>query len=255
MESLEQDFNPIQILTSLFRERTSVCIFIKGRRGTGKTDLGLLIGEVLLGKEIIKEETFATNVAVYPSSPIKPAYINALDDLEYWAANTYGKKLYVFDEFGKIMRRRSPMSSINLALMDQLQVLRKYKLSLILIAPQENYVDNASLGSDVLDAVIDKPNFKNQKVALYTDLLENNSFRFVDIPRTSIKFNTDDQAVFKLTSGKKTNFKEEDKNTLWKWAVDDATIESLGLHRETFNRKVKRFVKDVLEKERQLSHT
>jgi hypothetical protein len=252
MESLATD--TVQVLTTTFRERTSVCIFIKGRRGTGKTDLGLLIGETLLDEGIIKEPNFATNVAVYPSSTIKPAYINALDDLEYWAANVQGKKIYVFDEFGKIMRRRSPMSSINLALMDQLQVLRKYKLSLILIAPQDYYVDNAALGSDVLDAIIDKPNYRNQKVALYTDLLENVSFRLLDIPRTSIKFNTDDQAVFKLTSGKRTNFKEEDKNTLWKWAVEDATIESLGLHRETFNRKVKSFVKDVLEKERQLSH-
>ena len=249
MESLATD--TVQVLTTTFRERTSVCIFIKGRRGTGKTDLGLLIGETLLDEGIIKEPNFATNVAVYPSSTIKPAYINALDDLEYWAANVQGKKIYVFDEFGKIMRRHSPMSSINLALMDQLQVLRKYKLSLILIAPQDYYVDNAALGSDVLDAIIDKPNYRNQKVALYTDLLENVSFRLLDIPRTNIKFNTDDQAVFKLTSGK-PHFSDKCLAAFWEWSTTDATIESFHIHPETWRRELKKVVKEALEK---LTHT
>jgi hypothetical protein len=249
MESL--DLDPIQILENTFRERISICIYITGRRGTGKTDLALLIAETLIGKDVL--EHAATNVRIYPDSPIMLEQINALDDLEYWCQNNTGKKLYVFDEFGKAMRRRTPMSGLNIGLMDNLQILRKYKLSLIIIAPADKYVDMASLGSDVLDITIDKPNPKNQKVALYTDLLDNITFRMLDIPRTHIKFDTWDIAPFKRYGDRqKSHFKEEDKQFLYTYLKKLNTIPWTDKERTRKGRLLDKYGLEWLEKERDM---
>lgn len=211
-DATEYSTDPVEIIRATFRSRISVCVLITGRRDTGKTDMGLLIAEVLgFQPEIIPYSKVATNVRIYPESKIKFVYINSLEDLEYWCKNTQGKKLYIFDEIGKSIRRRSPMSSINIEFIDQLQILRKYKLSMILIAPAEKYIDSSTLGSDILDVAINKPYPKNRRVALYQDLVDNERFTFKNIPSTSIRFDTWDIAPFtKQSLDKKSRFKDED---------------------------------------------
>ena len=236
----------IDFVTYLFTRATSAFIIILGRRETGKTDFALLIAEILDREGIIKN--FATNIKIY-SSPFPITRIDNLDDLRFWAKDTKGKKLFLFDEFGKAMRRRTPMSSLNVKLIDDFQVLRKFKQSTIAITVNEKYIDNVALGSDILDGYFIKPNYQNQKIAYYYDCLANYGKSINGIPRTSVKFDTWDVAPFK-EHGKmgKPTFKDRDRAVLWEWS-HGKTIKELGLHKMQINRLVRKFIKESLEKE------
>ena len=230
----------------LFLRATSAFIIIFGRRETGKTDLSLLIAEILHADSSFKY--FATNIKIY-EAPFHIEHITNLDDLKFWSEQNKGKKLFIFDEYGKAMRRRSPMSSLNVKLIDELQVLRKNKQSTIAVTVNEKYVDNASLGSDVLDGYFFKPNYRNPKIAYYVDLLENRSQTLRNIPRTSIKFDTWDVAAFKEHGIKqKPRFKTEELSTAWDYA-HGASGKDLDLHPQQVHRIITKVLKYYMEKE------
>jgi len=238
-------------ILDLFKQ-LSICIMVMGRRGSGKTDMALLIMEILNKFGVMV--TFATNIKIH-SSTFHIEYITNLEDLQFWCQNNKGRKLFIFDEAGKSIRRRTPMSKLNVEMLDQLQILRKYKLSLILIAPRDKYIDSATLGSDVLDAIIIKPDFKNPKVALFRNIFEDLEIWFTDIPSTKIDFDTWDIATFKKGSPmRKPNFKTEEMKQLWEWS-HGMTYKDLKVHPMKLNRILRKFVKEVLEREVHTSQT
>ena len=221
---------------------------ILGRRATGKTDFSFLLAEMLFRLGLIKY--FASNTLVY-EAPFLIDRITNLEDLESWCKNNNGPKLYILDEAGKALRRRTPMSGLNIQLIDNLQILRKYKLSLILIAPNEKYIDNAALGSDILDGHFIKPYFSNPKVAIYSDRIEDLNLPIKNIPRTGIKFDTWDSAPFKLKSPTaKPRFKDAELNMMLEWA-QGKPIKDLNIHHEAFKRRLRKFVLEVMTKEAQ----
>ena len=229
----------------LFTRGTSAFLIILGRRETGKTDFALLIAEILYNAGIIKN--VATNIKIH-NSPFPITHIDNLDDLRLWSRDTRGRKLFLFDEYGKVMRRRTPMSRLNIKLIDDLQVLRKFKLSTVAITVNEKYIDNAVLGTDILDGYFFKPNYKNPKLALYFDHLENYTQTLTGIPRTSIAFDTWDVAAFKehgLVT--KPKFKDEELNILWDWS-HGMTVKNLGIHCQEINRLTRKFIKETLER-------
>jgi len=245
-----------QILTEFEKEilrlfrRLSVCILMLGRRDCGKTDASFLIAEILARHNIVKH--FATNVRVYESDfPVDR--ITNLDDLRFWCKNRAGRKLFILDEAGKSLRRRTPMSSLNIKLLDELQILRKYQLSLILIAPHEKYIDTAALGTDVLDAVIIKNPYglenviKGRKIALYEDLFGERVIEFHDFPPTNVKFDTWDIAPFQEQKAEEIKFKEENLQVLWEW-VNGTSWNQLGFkHPQQFNRFLRKNLRKLLE--------
>lgn len=251
MTQLEQLSNSfIGLVEKLFTRGTSAFLIVFGRRETGKSDFLLLLAEMLYELGIIKN--WASNIRIY-NSPFPIKHITNLDDLRLWARTTEGKKGFLFDEFGKAMRRRSPMSSLNIQLIDDLQILRKYKLTTIAATVDEKYVDNASLGSDVLDGIFIKPNYQDPKIALYLDNLENFRKTITNIPPTSIDFDEWDVAPFKehgITN--KPAFKDHDLEVLWDWS-HGKTIKDLGMHSEQINRLTRKFIKEVLERDSHLS--
>jgi len=219
-----------KVIVDLFKREISVCMLIDGRRGSGKTDIALLIAETLNKFNVISE--VSSNIRIYKSHfPIN--HITNLDDLKLWCESSRAKKLFILDEAGKSLRRRTPMSKLNIKLLDNLQILRKYKLSLIMIAPHERFIDTATLGSDILDARITKI---SRKVALYVDAYQTTPIEFWDVPRTSIKFDTWDIAPFVEHGTKqKPKFKDRDLEILWDWS-HGATVKDLGLHPQQINR-------------------
>ena len=147
------------------------------------------------------------------------------------------------------MRRRSPMSSLNVKLIDELQVLRKNKQSTIAITVNEKYVDNASLGSDVLDGYFFKPNYKNPKIAYFVDLLESRSQTLKKIPSTSIKFDTWDVAIFKEHGIlKKPKFKTEELATAWDYC-HGSSGNDLGIQPQQVHRIITKILRFYMEKE------
>lgn len=242
---MEQESGLIKLVKHLFNRQVSTFIIIFGRRGSGKTDMSFLIAEILYFLGIIKY--IATNVE-FEGASIPIVNITNLDDLKSWCIAHPGKKLFLFDELGRTISRRSPMSSLNVALINEFQILRKYKLSIVACTVNEKYTDNAILGQDVLDGVWTKPNWKNPKIALYDDLLENIHSTYSNIPKTSIKFNTWSSAPFtKHGKSRMPAFKDKDLEILWKWA-NGAKQSELVSQPNVFHRIARKFLKDALEK-------
>ena len=239
--------NFLAFIKHLFIRQISNFVIILGRRGSGKTDFALLVAETLYQLGIIKH--VGTNIKIYESRfPI--AEVTNLLDLRHWAINEKGQKLFIFDEVGKAFRRRTPMSSLNIHIIDQFQILRKYKLSIIAITVNEKFIDSGVLGSDMLDGYFEKVNFKNPKIGIYHDNLENFYKELYDIPRTTVKFDTWDSAPFQEFPKESVRFKEEDKQALWKWC-NGATADSIGLKRTQIRRIAHKYIKANLEKELQ----
>lgn len=239
------------IIAYVFNRQTSSFIMGFGRRESGKTDFSLLISEILYNRNII--QVFASNIRIY-ESPFPIEHITNLEDLESWCQTDNRKKLMIIDELGKSYRRRTPMAKLNVDLIDKTQILRKYKLSLIGLAPADKYVDAASLGSDVLDGFFVKPYFKNPKEGIYRDLIENFKRELHEIPPTSVKFDTWDIAPF-TAQGKKAKpiFNDQEKELLYKWS-HGATFRSLELHPQEINRLARKFIRRALESEVHDSH-
>ena len=238
--------NPlIELILHLFKRQLSAFIVIFGRRGSGKTDLGLLILEIL--KNLNHSSLFATNVGVKDNCfPIE--HISDLDTLRLWCKDNRGKKTYLFDEIGKGLKRRSPMSNLNIELINDFQILRKYQLSIIATTIDSQYIDKAVLGPEILDGYFVKESWKNPQLASYVDYLEEFSMSFADIPGTLIKFDSLDSAPFKRHGEKqKPKFKDEHLNILWGSAVEGKTYKDLGIHQQELTRIWKKFVKVTLE--------
>ena len=242
LKQVTRDFS--DFIVHLFVRQISGFIIILGRRGTGKTDLSLLIAEILVSRG--KVDHVATNIKIY-EAPFPILEIDNLDDLKKWAKETGGHKLFLFDEIGKGMTRRRPMSSLNVALIHQFHILRKYKLSIVATTINDEYVDNAILGQDILDGYFLKPNFRNPKVALYQDYLEMIELDVYDLPKTTVKFDTWDSAPFREHSKNLTpQFKDKDLELLWKWSQGHM-YKDLEVHPMKINRLCRKFIKESLE--------
>jgi len=242
LQPLSKEFTGL--IRYIFRRQVSAFIIIFGRRGSGKTDLSLLIMEILHVFNEIKH--FATNIKTF-DAPFEIKHVSNLVDLTRWCEETKGKKLFVLDEAGRAFKRRTPMAKINVEIIDKLQILRKTKLSSIYVTPDERYLDSTALGSDVLDGMLRKLSFKNRKIALYEDQLEGFALRLWEIPPTNIKFDTWDSATFTL--GKKITkpqFKDEELGYLWDYA-EGKTIAETGLHPEKFRRILKKYLRESLK--------
>ena len=242
LKQVTKDFS--DFIVHLFVRQISGFIIILGRRGTGKTDLSLLIAEILVSRG--KVDHVATNIKIYEAPfPIKE--IDNLDDLKKWAKDTGGHKLFLFDEIGKGMTRRRPMSSLNVSLIHAFHILRKYKLSIVATTINEQYVDNAILGQDILDGFFLKPNFRNPKVALYQDNLENIELSIYDMPRTTVEFDTWDSAPFEeYAEAQKPKFKDKDLEIIWEWA-QGKTYRELELHPMKVHRILRKYVREKIE--------
>lgn len=228
-----------KLILTLFRRGDSVAGVIMGRRNTGKTDHGLYILEVLFRSGLIHH--YASNIKIYETPPgLAIERINDLYTLENWASVNAGRKLYILDEAGKAIKRRTPMAKLNIEILDKLQTLRKYKLSLIMITPAERYIDGASVGSDVLDFVVVKPEMLNQKVADYYDAIRGDREGFLNVPGTCIKFDTWDIAPFTLKppTDVKT-FPSKAVEYAYKNAKEHLSAESLGIDNKQLNRYYK----------------
>jgi len=246
-----RNLNLVNLICHIFSRLPSAFIVILGRRGTGKTDFGLRIMEIVWKAGIISN--FATNVKIN-DSPFPIQEITNLQDLRYWCKNTHGPKMFLFDEIGKALQRRSPMASLNIKLINEFQIMRKYKLSTVATTIDEQYVDKAVLGSQILDGYFLKNNWKNPKIAIYDDFLEIFRVRLYPINATSIKYDTWDSAVFEEHGASmKPVFKDKDLDNLWD-LTHGKTGEDLGLHAQQIARLWRKYVKECLEREHHTSH-
>lgn len=180
----------IQSLGSLATvlSRDGFVIFICGPKESGKTDIALLLAQCafLLGFR----RHIATNIKT--NSYMVEAQVTDLDTLNSWLSRK-GRKLFVLDEAGKSLKKMRFMSEFNLTVMDTIQTVRKYDCGFIGIAPNETFIDSNFLNTDILDAKIKK--FSKTKAQI-NDYLNRQTYILLDVPRTSVWFDTKDIAKF-----------------------------------------------------------
>jgi hypothetical protein len=172
----------------LILNRDGFVIFICGPKEYGKTDKALFLGEYCYIRDFRRE--ISTNIQT--ESYMIEKQITSLPDLRDWL-QTGGRKLFILDEAGKVIRKMGFMTKLNQEMMDILQLIRHYDAGFVGIAPSETFIDNNFLNTDILDAKIRKLSKTTAKVF---DYLNQATYFLYDIPRTSIRFNSKDIAVF-----------------------------------------------------------
>lgn len=244
--SLNQQLSDVFLafVSRLFTRQISAFLIIFGRRGSGKTDLALLLAEILYEKGIVKH--IATNIDV-TDSPFIIEKITNLDDLREWAETKHGKKLFLFDEIAKAMPRRKPMASLTVDLLNEFQILRKFKLSIVATTITEQQTDSGILDPSIIDGYFTKPNWKNPKIALYYDQLEEFKEYWYNLPGTSLKFDTYSSAPFTKHGAKRhPKLKTQELQHLWD-LTHGMSAKDLGLQNMQVARLWRKFVKDTLE--------
>lgn len=221
---------------------------IFGRRGTGKTALGLLRWEILNAHN--PKRLFGGNVKINHSYfPIET--IHSLDGLRLWLkAHKSAKKSVIIDEAGRAIKKRRFMSGVNVEMLEDLQVMRKYNLDLVYIATSEKVVDSGLVDDDLLDGFYDKYSLKHLQ---YNDVYGNHRLDMYlndGIPLTSIDFDSYDTATFThhgTVDDAKIYFKDEQLEALWKWSKG-AKAEEVGLNRKTIQEWIRKITRGELEK-------
>lgn len=187
---LDERINTRALLGSLdnILQKDGFIIFIEGAKEKGKTDFALLLAEWCY--------TFGYKTRITSNIKAEGYMIeNQITDkqtLETWL-NEKGQKLFVFDELGKHLKRNRFMSSKNVEILDLCQLIRHYDAGLIGIAPSSIFIDSKFLNTDVLDAKVKKFTKKTAKINNY---LSKETYFLNDVPRTSIKFDSKDIAMF-----------------------------------------------------------
>jgi hypothetical protein len=243
LAQLNPDF--IEFVGYLFQRQISAFLIIFGRRGTGKTDFALLICQILNHIGLVKH--FATNLKVSGNNIVIEQITN-LDDLRLWARENQGRKLFLWDELGKSANRRKPMAALTVKIIEDMQTLRKFKLSVLGTTIDEEYIDRAVLSPQLLDGIFTKDHFDDPKKAQYEDYLLGFNEPITGIPATSLRFDTYASPPFaEHGKNQKPKFKDHDLEVLWNWS-HGSTYKQLGIHPQQLNRISRKFVQEMLER-------
>lgn len=177
-----------EIVKELFPSDSSF-VAIQGNKGTGKTSLALYLMEIAYALGIFKY--FAGN-AELENTPFPYVVIRSLEALQQYCESLNHRVLFLFDEMGLNVPRGTPWARLNTAFIVQLQVIRKYKLSLIGCLIGDSISDTI-LNPDHLDAVIEKVGLTE---AVFKDYRRSRATFIEGIPKPRTKFKQYQVAVF-----------------------------------------------------------
>ena len=222
-------------------------VLIIGDWKTGKTDFALLIAERLLEIGLIKE--VASNIK---TSDPRIKFVADLPSLREWLfySDRRKTKLYIFDEAGSHLHRRRSMSRKNIAFVKILPEISKARAKMIAIMQNPESIDKELLSPVWCKGLIIKEN-KYRAKFISEFFPEEKEVEFFPVPRTTIPFDPYDIADFSLTRPKQipATIKDEDLKILWEWSVNNKSTRQLDIHPMKLNRIVRKFVKQILEKE------
>ncbi len=169
-----------EIVKELFPSDSSF-VAIQGNKGTGKTSLALYLMEIAYALGLFKY--FAGN-AELDDPPFPYVVIRSLEELQRYCESLHHRVLFLFDEMGLNVPRGTPWARLNTAFIVQLQVIRKFRLSLIGCLIGDS-ISETILNPDHLDAVIEKV---SRTEAVFKDYRRNRSTFIAEIPKPKTKF-------------------------------------------------------------------
>lgn len=228
-----------QILKRIFSIPTMVLIL--GDWKTGKTDFALLITERLLELGLIKKA--ASNIE---TKDPRITFISSLERLKQWLHMDRLNKLYILDEAGVHIPRRTPMKEKNVQAIQLLPEISKAHAKLIVVTQDPDGIDSQFLNPVWCKAWFVKDSLK--KARLISDQFET-VIKLNDIPKTSITFDPDLIAPFTLSEPFKIPewvMKDDNYKLLWEYAVNNKSIDQLKVHPMKINRLVRQFIRQVL---------
>jgi hypothetical protein len=251
MQELEIKYTWQTILRALFN--VPGVVLIGGAGKSGKTDFGLKISEDLrkipaLNHNqtnntnsflIMSKNDVATNIDTFGYY----AQISDLISIKQWLYSNDHRKLYLFDEATEYLSNKRVMSSQNVGFMRLLPQVTKAHARMIVIGHNLLRVDKDLLDEAWCKGVFIKTELKNAQ--LISNLFPK-PFDFHDIKRTSIKFDPYAIAPFSERPVGQVYFKDEDLQTLWKWA-NGTNYKELGLKPMQLHRKLQKYVLQTLE--------
>lgn len=237
-------YNPLHQLQTLsdltrhmFKDDSHFTI-ITGKNKAGKTTMAFNLME--------KAQTLDLGFTGYGSnvhgvkSPFEMDFIQDMETLtEIVGAND--KYLFLFDEMGKSLGKRRFMARLNVDFLDKLQVIRKYRLSMIGCAIGDS-VDREILQPYYLNSWIDKGSRYTKPKATYYDIDLEASREFSNLQRCQTSFKQYSVATFSLEARLQyTDFQDDKKQRIYRWAQGE-TIKELGLDATQFRRDLRAFV-------------
>jgi len=181
----------LEALRKMFQVPAPI-IFVTGRMGKGKTNFCLLLCELALINRWVKH--VATNIKVEDSRFLR---ITSFAELDNWLKANSQKKLFAFDEASSNISRRTPLAKLNRQIIDLAFKLRKYRAYLIVVAVSRQLVD--STFEAVPDLVLGEfKKISKNKAVLFSPIFDD-AIMLLNIPSTTVKFDTYDVAPFTLT--------------------------------------------------------
>jgi len=240
--------NDFDMCVKVFFDQPATMVLIVGDWKTGKTDFSLLLAERMLKLGIV--EKVASNIET-KSDMIK--FISDLPTLKEWLFGDNSRKLYIFDEAGLHVHRRRSMSAKNIAIVTLMPEISKAHARLIMILHNVEGFDKELTSTVWCKGLIEKDNKYHVRFISLTKPFPNGEFsmEFYPIPKTNIPFDPYALAPFQLTRPTPipSTLKNKELQILWEWAVNNKSVQQLGLHPQQFNRIVRPFVKKVLQAE------
>jgi hypothetical protein len=193
-----------------FKNRTSSFIHVNAPKEMGKTDFLLWLMEQ--SYEFGYFKYFALNQHI-ENAPFEWEFISDLHTLKTYCRNLGKRVFYFLDELGKSAPKDIPWKKINLELIQELEIIRKYKLTLGSCAI--GTVDRRILNANHLDYFIEKTTLTSAKVYSFR---RKESFYINDIPKTTIKFKEFDPAYFTLYPQVENRISDRDIDNAVAWA-------------------------------------
>ena len=178
------------------RKYQSVFNAVLGPNQSGKTDFCLLLMETVHKLGLV--DGFGSNVPM--DAPFEVDFIEDFRTLKKTCQmlnpdpDKRGLKKYFY--FGSEMGKWLPKDQAwrNVQFIEELQTVRKYGLNFL--GDGIDRVDERALSKSHFHGVFYKLGKQNQKTAIYNDWLYGSTTQLVNIPRTSIKFDTFHSANF-----------------------------------------------------------
>jgi len=188
-----QTYNPElgSLVKGLFQQWKCPVIVIYGNPETGKTDTALLLVEIAQKEGVL--DYFASNIQTYG----KGQRITSLEELDYWFKNQAGTKCYILDEAGIHDDSRSPLSTINRNIRHEVFLIRKFRGHIIFVLQDIADLDTWK-NSELTGAIIKKKIMDGQFCAVIKTRFLEDLYRFRDLPKTTIPYDTLDIAPFSL---------------------------------------------------------
>ena len=245
-------YNPLAKITTLtglarhmFKDDSHYCVIL-GKNKSGKTTTAFNLAERVHSLGELGFSGFGANVQGV-KCPFDLDFIEDLETLKEVVASHNGKYLFIFDEMGKNLPKRRFMAKLNIALLSEMQVIRKGKLSMIGIAIGDS-VDRELLKPYYLNSYIQKGSRYTKTKMAYYDLDLEAVREFTNLKKCQTKFQEYSIANFSLHRITKIHDLTGDKEKILLRRAHGETFDSLGLQSIQFWRIYNELIPRLLEK-------